>query len=615
MAQSKKAPAPIEAVVRPLDLSQHQLEVELRIPGEAMGRAGALALPTWTPGSYLVRDYARLVDRVRQITPKGELPLTEKLDKQRWPLAAAKGGTVIKYRVYGNELTVRTNHIDATHAQVIPAATFMVPEGQKGRPWLIRFEGFPKGWEVATGLEAVAGGFRASDFDELVDSPFEVGPFRRHAFEVGGARFELVLHGSHNGDETRMVEGTRAIVTQAGKMFGGFPFQRYVFLLTFSPKGGGGLEHKNSTSLLSDPFRFEKAEGYYGLFNLVAHEFFHVWNVKHMHDPVLGPFDYGQENYSRLLWFHEGFTSYMEHALVLRAGVVPWSHVSRSLSTEWTNQLQRPGWAEQSLEESSFDSWIRQYKPHEFTANSTVGYYDKGEVVGFLMDATLRSATRGAKGLDDLFVHLWKNRTPKGITDADVQAAFRTLSEQDPAPFWDAYIRGRAPLDPRVVEQAFGLRLELRAPWELLPPDDLRDPDAVARAKAFTGLLFAPVAPGSPEPPTVWNVLPGSPAAEVGISFGHEILAVEGWRTVSATEVRKRLADVGVGRKAEVTFVDRGRVQTGKVKIVEDPRRTLRIQPNPLATDAQKAAFTAWTGQPYPALPPVTPKPLETKPK
>ncbi len=613
MAQTKKSPAPIEAVVRPLDLAQHQLEVELRLPAESTAKAGALELPAWTPGSYLIRDYARLVDRVRLVRGQAEEPLVEKLDKQRWPLPASKDGLVIRYRVYGNELTVRTNHFDPTHAQVIPAATFMVPEAQKGRPWNIRFEGFPKGWSVASGLTPAQGGFLASDFDDLVDSPFEVGPFRLHAFDLDGARFEMALSGPHNGDEARMVEGTKAIVAQAGKIFGGFPFKRYVFFLTFSPKTGGGLEHKASTSLLSDPFRFEKADGYYGLFNLVAHEFFHVWNVKAMHDPVLGPFDYGQENYTRLLWFHEGFTSYMEHAIVLRSGVVPWSQVSKTLATEWTNQIQRPGWAEQSLEESSFDSWIRQYKPHEFTPNSTVGYYDKGEVVGWLMDATLRAATGGAKGLDDLFAHLWNTRGTKGVTDADVQAAFKAISGQNAKPFWEAFIRGRAPLDPKPIEQAFGLKLELKAPWELLSPEDLKDADAVARAKAFTGLLFAPVAPGSPEPPTAWNVLPGTPAASAGLSFGHEILAVNGWRTTTATDARKRVADTGVGGTAEITFADRGRVLTTKVKVVEDPRRSLRIQPSPLATEAQKAAFKAWTGQPHPPLPPVAAKPAGSK--
>jgi predicted metalloprotease with PDZ domain len=589
-------------------LAQHELEVELRLPPEATAKAGALALPAWTPGSYLVRDYARFVDRVRLVDAKGETPLVAKLDKQRWAVPASKDGLVLRYRVYGNELTVRTNHVDRAHAQIIPAATFMVPEGQKERPWQLRFEGFPKAWQVATGLDGKDGAFTATDFDALVDTPFEVGPFRRHAFEEGGARFELVCSGAHNGDEARMVEGCRKVVAEAGKLFGGFPFPRYAFLLTFSPRTGGGLEHKTSTSLLSDPFRFEKAEGYYGLFALMAHEFFHVWNVKGMHDPVLGPFDYTGENYTRLLWFHEGFTSYMEHALVLLAGVVPWSHVAKELGNQWTAQIQRPGRTEQGLEESSFDAWIRQYKPHEFTTNSTVGYYDKGEAVGWLMDATIRAGSKGAKGLPDLFALLWTRRDG-GITDAKVRAAFEELSGLKAQLFWDAYISGRAELDAAPIEQAFGLKLELKAPWELLSPEDQKDPDAVARAKAWTGLQIA-TAGLAGDPPAIQNVLPGSPAFEAGLSYGQEIVAVDGWRTTTGTELKKRLADVPVGATAEVTFVERGRMRSVKVKVAENPQRTVRVVPSALATAEQKAAFTAWTGLPHPplALPPKSDK-------
>ncbi len=600
-ATKKPSLSPIEAIVRPVDLAQHEFEVELHLPAEATAKPGALALPAWTPGSYLVRDYARFIDRVRSVHGGEETPLTSKLDKQRWPLAASKSGQVVRYRLYGNELTVRTNHVDGTHAQIIPAATFMVPEGQKDRPWRIRFEGFPKGWKVATGLEESEGGYAAPDFDTLIDSPFEVGTFRSHTFEEEGARFEVACTGDHNGDEKRMVEGCQRIVAEVGKLFGGFPFKRYVFLITFSPKGGGGLEHLNSTSLLSDPFRFEKAEGYYGLFELMAHEFFHVWNVKHMHDPVLGPFDYSGENYSRLLWFHEGFTSYMEHGLVLKAGVVPWAQIAKELGNQWTQQIQRPGRSEQSLEESSFDAWIRQYKPHEFTVNSTVGYYDKGEMVGWLMDAAIRAGSKGEKGLPDLFAALWK-RHDGGITDAKVRKAFEELSGAAAAPFWDAYITGREELDASLIEKAFGLKMDLRAPWELLPPDELRDADAVARAKAWTGLTFGAPSPAG-DPAAVLNVQPGSPAFKAGISYGHEIVAVEGWRTMTGTDVKKRLADVPVGKSAEITYVDRGRVQVVKVKVEASPLRILRILPNALANATQKAAFTAWTGQPYPALP------------
>jgi len=588
--------APIRAILRPLDLSQHLLEVELTLPAEALASGAVAALPAWTPGSYLVRDYARFVDRVRILEGRGERSL-EKLDKQRWQLPASKRELTVKYRVYGNDLTVRTNHLDATHAQIIPAATFLYLEGQLDRPVEVRFEGFPAGWKVASALPQKQGAHLAKDFDTLVDSPFEVGAFRTRSFKAGGTTFELVFTGAHNGDEGRMAEATRKIVEAAGAIFGGFPFKRYVFFFTFTPKLRGGLEHKDCTSLIADSHAFDKPEGYYALFQLVAHEFFHAWNVKRLHDPVLGPFDYSRENPTKMLWFHEGLTSYMEHVIVLRAGVVPWSHTAKELAKCWSEQVQRPGRLEQSLEESSWDAWIRFYKQHEFSPNSSISYYEKGEMAAWLMDAALREGSRGKAGLADLFARLWTRHGENGLTDADVRQAFEALSGRDSAPFWNAYISGRAELDPAPLRRAFGLDMEARTPWESLSPEEAKDPAALRRAKAWTGLVFAP------NGPTVQNVIPGSPAAKAGLSFGMEILAVDGWRTSTAAEAQRALAQPGPGAKAVVLASDRGRVFEVQLPVVESPGRTHRLAPDPRAGAAQRAAFAASYGQPYPAAP------------
>lgn len=588
--------APIRATLRPLDLAQHLFEVELALPAEALASGAVAALPAWTPGSYLVRDYARFVDRVRILEGRGERTL-EKLDKQRWQLPASKRELTVKYRVYGNDLTVRTNHLDATHAQIIPAATFLYLEGQLDRPVEVRFEGFPAGWKVASALPQKQGAHLAKDFDTLVDSPFEVGAFRTRSFKAGGTTFELVFTGAHNGDEGRMAEATRKIVEAAGAIFGGFPFKRYVFFFTFTPKLRGGLEHKDCTSLIADSHAFDKPEGYYALFQLVAHEFFHAWNVKRLHDPVLGPFDYSRENPTKMLWFHEGLTSYMEHVIVLRAGVVPWSHTAKELAKCWSEQVQRPGRLEQSLQESSWDAWIRFYKQHEFSPNSSISYYEKGEMAAWLMDAALREGSRGKAGLADLFARLWTRHGENGLTDADVRQTFEALSGRDSAPFWNAYISGRAELDPAPLRRAFGLDMEARAPWESLSPEEAKDSAALRRAKAWTGLVFAP------NGPTVQNVIPGSPAAKAGLSFGMEILAVDGWRTSTAAEAQRALAEPGPGAKAVVLASDRGRVFEVQLPVVESPGRTHRLAPDPRAGVAQRAAFAASYGQPYPAAP------------
>jgi predicted metalloprotease with PDZ domain len=587
-------PVPIQAILRPLDLAQHLFEVELTLPAEALAQEAVAALPAWTPGSYLVRDYARFVDRVRLQDGRKEQPL-EKLDKQRWRVPASKRELVLRYRVYGNDLTVRTNHLDASHAQIIPAATFLYLEGQLQRPVEVRFEGFPADWKVASALPLKQGAYFATDFDTLVDSPFELGTFRPRRFKTGGTAFELAFTGLHNADEARITDATQKIVEAAGAIFGGFPFRRYLFLFTFTPRLRGGLEHRDCTSLIADSHAFDKPEGYFNLYQLVAHEFFHAWNVKRLHDPALGPFDYSRENPTKALWFHEGLTSYMEHLIALRAGVVPWSHAARELALCWSEQVQRPGRLEQSLEESSWDAWIRHYKQHEFSTNSSISYYDKGEMMAWLMDANLREGSQGKAGLPELFALLWTRHGEAGLTDADIRRAFQELSGQDSGPFWDAYISGRAELDPTPLRRAFGLELASRAPWDGLSSVEQEDPAALRRARAWTGLVL------TPQGPMVQNVLPGSPAAKAGLSFGMEILAVDGWRTTTAAEVQRGLAEPGPGGKVLVLAADRGRILEATVPVIENPERTHRLVAAPQATAVQRAAFEAAYGQTFPA--------------
>ncbi len=596
---------PIRVLVRPLNLAQHEIEVTLELPGEALTKGAVVALPAWTPGSYLVRDYARFVDRVMLKDSEGRDYRLEKVDKQRWQLPALKRSAFLSYRVFCNELSVRTNHVDAIHAQLVGAATFLYLEQDPLRPIEVRFEGFPSTWKVASSLTFKDGTYHASNYEELVDSPFELGTFRLHSFHALNADFEFAITGEHNGDEARILEGTKKIVTQAGTIFGGFPFSRYTFLLTFSPKAGGGLEHKNSTSLLSDPFRFNKSAGYEGIFGLISHEFFHVWNVKRLHDPVLGPFDYSRENYTKLLWFHEGLTDYMDNLIAMKAGVVTWSTVTKEWSKRWAENGERPGRMEQSLEEASFDTWIRFYKPTEFTPNSTVDYYEVGALVGLMMDAQIRVGSKGSKGMEDLFALLWQRHGEKGLTDADIRKAYQELSGLDPEPFWNAHIRHGGPLDSAAIEAAYGLKFEAKAPWEALPTEDLKDASLARFAKSYVGLEFGT----TPDVPIIKNVIPGSPAFTAGLSYGQEILAVNGWRTTLGTEVQQRISDVPVDDKILFTVVERGRVTTISVTVIENPRRTFAILPNPAATDEQKVVFTKWTGQPFPTQPPLQLRP------
>jgi len=583
---------PVKVTVRPLDLALHEIAVEMELPAQAVAEGAIAMLPVWTPGSYLVRDYARFLDRVLLRDAQGHRVPIRKVGKQRWQIPPLAAGGVLSYRLFCNDLTVRTNHVDTRQAHLVGAASFLALEGQLNRPFEVRFEGWPESWEVATPLPLRGDAYLATDFDTLVDSPFALGAFRRLAWTEQGSEFELVIVGQHNGDEARILEGTRAIVATCGRMFGGFPFPRYVFLLIFSPGGAGGLEHRDSTSLLADAFALGKLDGYHDLFTLIAHEFFHAWNVKRLRAEELGPFDYARENATSLLWFHEGFTSFMQFGIVLRAGVVPWAWVARKLGNTWTEYGTRAGRLEQSLEEASFDAWIRHYKPTEFTVNSTVSYYEKGAAVAWMMDAKLRLASAGEAGLEQFFQHLWQHFGDRSLSDGDLRQAFQELSRQDPGPFWRDFIQGCAELDSAEITKAYGLRFERVAPWE--NGAETKDTLAQQRTRIYTGLSF------TRDTSTIQNVVPGSPAARAGLNYGQEILAVGGWRTASADEVQQRFADQELGAAVEVLAADRGRVFRCQVEPAENPLRAIRLLPAVAPTPAQKLAFQAWTGQPLP---------------
>jgi len=260
-------------------------------------------------------------------------------------------------------------------------------------------------WKVATGLPAVAGQpdtFRAENFDVLYDSPFLVANFRVLSFEVRGVPHRVVIDGEGNYDPERVRRDVRKIVETAAAMMGDLPYRDYTFLLMLHPTASGGLEHLNSTALIWRRFNFRPETSYHDFLSLVAHEYFHLWNVKRIRPDALGPFDYTAENYTRLLWVAEGVTSYYDNLLVRRAGLMSDRDYLRSLASTIRTIQNTPGRLEQSVEEASFDAWIEYYRPDENTINSAVSYYDKGALVALLLDLEIRRRTSGAKSLDDV---------------------------------------------------------------------------------------------------------------------------------------------------------------------------------------------------------------------
>ena len=329
----------------------HLLEVEMRVVWEGMGDKTEFKMPVWTPGSYLVREYARHVQNFEARDGSGKSISWEKINKNTWQVQTA--GTrevVLSYKVYSNELTVRTNELNDEHAFWNNSALLLFPKGQISAPSLVTVKPYGS-WKIATGLRPVAGQvntFRAENYDILYDSPFEVSNFSEISFTAAGKPHRLVITGEGNYDMKQIAQDTAKIADAAMGIFGELPTEDYLIIVNL--RGGGGLEHLNSTALQWNQFGFQPRARYLGFLNLVAHEYFHLWNVKRIRPDALGPFDYENENYTKLLWVAEGTTSYYEGVLLRRAGLISDTDLLSTKSGVITQLQNRPGRFETSLE-------------------------------------------------------------------------------------------------------------------------------------------------------------------------------------------------------------------------------------------------------------------------
>jgi predicted metalloprotease with PDZ domain len=300
----------------------HLFEVEAML--DRPGPAPVLALPVWTPGSYLVREFARHLEGLAAFAVEGRVErrlLLERLDKHRFRVAAGDAQRILlRYRVYANELTVRTSHLDGRHGYFNGANLFLYAEGRERDACTLAVIP-PPGWQVTTALDGGPHRFTARDYDELADSPVEVGTHELLSFTALGKRHDVALVGRGNVDAPRFAEDVRRVVETFGRLMGGLPLERYLFIVHLADRQRGGLEHARSTTLGVHRMGFFPPEAYEETVALAAHEYFHLWNVKRLRPAALLPYDYAREQYTRLLWWFEGVTSYYDRLVLVRAGV------------------------------------------------------------------------------------------------------------------------------------------------------------------------------------------------------------------------------------------------------------------------------------------------------
>ena len=505
------------------DCHAHLFRVTLSVPAPAP--AQKLSLPVWIPGSYLIREFARHLSGI-EARQAGSPVVMEQVDKASWiARCKGRGALEVTYLVYAFDTSVRAAFLDANRGFFNGTGMFLRVEGAEAKPHRVELRKLPAGWQVGTALRAIKvdaagrGVYEAADYDELVDHPVELGQFWRGRFEARGVMHEYVVAGAlPDFDGERLLADAKRICEAQIEFWHGKrkpAFTRYVFLHNLVEEGHGGLEHRASTALISarrdmpQHGRRDVTDGYVNLLGLISHEYFHSWNVKRLRPAEFARYDYTQENYTELLWFFEGFTSYYDDVFLLRTNLIDTGRYLKLIARTISGVLALPGRKVQSVAQSSFDTWVKYYRADENTPNSTISYYTKGSLVALALDLTLRSEGQGT--LDDVMRSVWAVSDGGSIGEAQIAAALKHVGGRSYAKELTAWVHGTDDLPLRSLLERVGI-------------DWTQDATTLAQRlgvrvseSALTGIKVS-------------QVLRGGAAERAGMSPGDEVLAIGGWR-------------------------------------------------------------------------------------
>jgi predicted metalloprotease with PDZ domain len=592
-AQTRQARDPIRYTLRFPAPQTNYVEVSAVIPTE--GRASLeMFMAVWTPGSYLIREYERNVEGLTG-TAAGRALAIEKTTKNRWRVATGGAREIaLSYRVFSHEMTVRSNWVEADFAMINGGPTFITLADTPGsrdpaynRPYDVRIE-LPQAWKTSiTGMpdapDHAPNHYRAPDYDTLVDSPIVAGNPAVHRFEVSGKPHFLV-DVSEGGvfDGERAAHDLAAIVQTDEKLWGGLPYDKYVFFnLLMGPSGG--LEHRNSVMMMENRWTMGTRAQYLDWLGLASHEYFHLWNVKRLRPIELGPFDYEHEVYPRSLWISEGLTDYYGDLQVRRAGLSEPREYLAQLSTAIRTLQTTPGRLTQPAEMASFDAWIKQYRPDENSINSTISYYTKGEVLGFVLDARIRVATNGARSLDEVMrLALTRYSGARGFTPEQFRQTASEVAGMDLSAWFTRMLETTEEIDYREALNWFGL--------EFWTPPSSADPAGWlgAKTKIDAGRII------------VQNVPRGTPALDAGLNPGDEIIALDDLRVAPLRDqpekdmLDDRLQAYRPGQKIMLLIARREELKRLPVTLGLAPADQWILIARPNATSEQRAHLAAW---------------------
>jgi predicted metalloprotease with PDZ domain len=559
----------------------HYVDVQMAIDNMS-ANALTIKMPVWAPGSYLVREFSKNMESLRVTDSEGK-PLTfVKTTKNSWKINSIHSKKVIvNYRVYAFEVSVRTSFVDADEAFLSSPDIFMYVDGQLDQPATVKIIPW-KGWEkISTALIPVNNQnhtFYAANFDQLFDSPIEVGNQDIFYFNAAGVKHEVAMVKGGNYDTEKLKIDMAKIVEAETAIFGENPNKRYVFIIHNYAAGGGGLEHKSSTVLGAKRLGYTDEATYKDFLSLVAHEYFHLWNVKRLRPFALGPFNYDQENYTTNLWVAEGFTAYYENLICNRTNIFTEEYFLAELTKDINAIANQPGNKIQTLSESSFNAWIKYYRPNENSSNSSISYYNKGALVASVIDLSIIHNSEGKYSLDDAMKFAYNEyykKLKRGYTDAEFRIVLEKFAGKSLKSIYDKYINGTADINFGTYLGYAGLKIV-----------DSNEGNKIAYLGANTALINDKV--------VIRNVARNSAAYLSGLNVNDVILSMDG---IKPDNVAKLIAEKKPNDILKF-IVDRDGIEkTIDVQLKSNPNKNFVISEMDEKSDLQKKVFAKWLGQ------------------
>ena len=577
-AQARSAAPTISITVSMERPTTHYYHIVFRIDG-LKGGTQDFKMPAWTPGYYRIMDYAKNVLDFKAEDGTGRPLPWEKTAKNTWRVRSGQAAAVVvSYDIYAFTRFCADSYLGDDGGFVTPAGLFMHVAGRLQSQVTVTVLPRPDWKHVSTGLDPVAGRpgtFTAPDFDTLYDCPILIGNHEILTFEAAGLPHTVAAYDLGTADRAKFTGDLKKIVEAAAALMGDLPYHHYTFLI-IGP-GGGGLEHLNSTAVTLNPASLTNPQAYKGWLSFIAHEYFHLFNVKAIRPIALGPFDYERENYTNMLWVSEGITVYYEYILLNRAGLMTRDEVLERLGSTIANYENAPGRHYQPATASSFDTWTNFFSRGEHSANTTISYYDIGAGLGLLLDLKIREASKGRSSLDDvmrtLYLTFYKEKK-RGFTDRE----FRDVCEH----------AAGVPLD-----EIFDVYAATVKEWDYAKYLGYAGLAIDGEPRPAPGPWFGALTQDQNGSPVVSSVEPDSPASLAGLSAQDEILALDGER-VTQRSLAGTINARKPGDKVKVLYARRGSVLEAEVTFGKKTERSFRITPIAGPTPQQKALLDAW---------------------